>query len=228
LLVEDDADDAVLVQECLNSQGDAKYLIEHVSSLAAARQALKENHYELILLDLNLPDSNGNSTLASILDARPDVPVIVLTDLIGPGLSRKCIQGGAQAYLPKDSLTSTILAQFLELSLQQENLQASLQQARDLAVLHQSSFHDLIQHSRAAVLVVSENGTIRHANPAAEDLYGQSVGHLAGTRFEHPLTRNTPSEQEIVRKDGQTRKVNCSPSMSAGITSPACWSPCGT
>lgn len=207
LLIEDDADDAVLVQECLNGQGDSTYLIERVATLGQARQALAKNHYDLILLDLNLPDSHGAATLACVIDARPEIPVIVLTDLAGPGLSRKCIQGGAQAYLPKDSLTSTILAQLLDLSLRQERLEESLQQAQDLAVFHQEQFNDLIHHSPEAILIVAEDGTIRHANPAAETLHGLSHGELIGSHFDYPLRRNTISEQEITRRDGLVRTV---------------------
>src|SRR5688572_6947344 len=78
LLVEDNPDDADLLREILK---DTRVSVEmtSVETLKEARAELAERPYDLILLDLSLPDSTGLDTVQSAISAAPDVPILVLT-----------------------------------------------------------------------------------------------------------------------------------------------------
>lgn len=103
LLVEDNAGDARLVREMINEMQLAAE-VEHVLELAAIMPKIKEKSFDLVLLDLHLPDSSGLNTVLKIQEMMPDVPVIVLTGFDNEELSLASIQAGAQDYLVKGQI----------------------------------------------------------------------------------------------------------------------------
>ena len=102
LLVEDDEDDAILIEEDLVEAG-AACTVTVASSLGAGLTALhdREQVFDVVLLDLTLPDSRGLDTLLGVLDAGHDVPVVVLTGLDDRDLAARAVRRGAQDYLVK-------------------------------------------------------------------------------------------------------------------------------
>jgi signal transduction histidine kinase len=79
LLVEDDEVDVENVQRSAAKMDGAPVDLRHCTSLAEACAAAGAEGFDVVLLDLNLPDSSGLSTVEAMVDACPDVPIIVLT-----------------------------------------------------------------------------------------------------------------------------------------------------
>jgi CheY-like chemotaxis protein len=81
LLVEDDPGDAFWIKELLEAAGRSLYRFElqHFSRLSEALEYLAVETPDAVLLDLELPESQGMQTLRSIIDVAPHVPVVVLT-----------------------------------------------------------------------------------------------------------------------------------------------------
>lgn len=78
--------------------------VTHVETLEDARHALADTDYDVVLLDLSLPDSQGLATVAGIITAAPTTPVVVLTGLDDPEAAEAALEAGAQDYLTKDLL----------------------------------------------------------------------------------------------------------------------------
>lgn len=97
LLVEDDANDARLVQERL-----ADMQVEWVRTAAEAFDRL--TGIDLVLLDLGLPDSEGFDTVTHMLEAAPQVPIVVLTGTDDATLRQLALEAGAQEYVLKDAM----------------------------------------------------------------------------------------------------------------------------
>ena len=102
LLVEDDEDDAILVQDYLD-ESEPPCTVTLVESLADAveRMHRPDATFDIVLLDLSLPDSRGLDTLTGVLDSGHDLPVIVLTGLDDRDLAARAVRRGAQEYLVK-------------------------------------------------------------------------------------------------------------------------------
>ncbi len=100
LLIEDSESDAGLVAARLH-QTDTVYRIDWVSYLALGKQKLAECRYDAVLLDLNLPDSEGLATFELLHEAFPNVPVIVLSGLDDQELAEESVRRGAEDYVPK-------------------------------------------------------------------------------------------------------------------------------
>lgn len=106
LAVEDDPSLAFVLEEALAHTREAEIDATMASSLAAALRALKRGTFQLVLLDLSLPDSDGIETLSRVRERQPDVPIIVLTGNDDPELARRIGQLGVDAYLLKGEVGS--------------------------------------------------------------------------------------------------------------------------
>ncbi|MBD2438351.1 hybrid sensor histidine kinase/response regulator [Nostoc sp. FACHB-110] len=101
LLIEDNLAEARLMQEFLQ-QADAKeFVLVHVKRLQEALNQLRTDNYDIILLDLTLPDSQGLSSLPVLINCAPSVPIVVLTNTNDEELAVAAVREGAQDYLVK-------------------------------------------------------------------------------------------------------------------------------
>jgi len=107
LLVEDDPMIGSVVQSALR---DASYAADWVCDGESALSTLQTLHYEMVLLDLNLPRTDGMSVLHAIRKARNDVPVLVLSAREATEDRVAGLDGGADDYLVKPFAMSELLA----------------------------------------------------------------------------------------------------------------------
>jgi len=81
VLIEDDYGDAELVNAYLEDEPDQEFSLIHAPLLEEGVAALNDGGADVVLLDLNLPDSTGLSTFTSLHARFPDIPIIVLSGL---------------------------------------------------------------------------------------------------------------------------------------------------
>ncbi|WP_269539136.1 hybrid sensor histidine kinase/response regulator [Cerasicoccus fimbriatus] len=211
LLVEDNSTDRLLVREYLADQMDVDYLLDTACSMAECLQQLGQNHYDALLVDLNLPDSNGNQTLLKILDHAPEIPVIVMTGIGDRADGLHAMQLGAQDFLVKGDFHSELLVRTIRYSIERHNFSLQLRQmAAQLKErtqqLSKSEAHirELINISEDALLVVDQDEKVQFANPAACELLLQQYDHLIGSRFDYDW-RNAPNHELLLpTKSGET------------------------
>jgi len=111
LMVEDNPGDARLFQEMLKDADAAHYQLTLVECLADALQRLNEGTFEVILLDLALPDSHGMETFNEVHRHAPSVPIVVLSGFDDTAFAAGAVGAGAQSYLNKNSVDSDLLVQ---------------------------------------------------------------------------------------------------------------------
>jgi CheY-like chemotaxis protein len=83
LLIEDNSGDAYLIEEHLEEFANFSYEIKNVGTLNEALDVLKKKLFDVILLDLVLPDSDGINTFLRIYNENPLIPIIILTAFNG-------------------------------------------------------------------------------------------------------------------------------------------------
>lgn len=130
LLVEDDQDEADYVQSLLSRAIDAIFEVVHVSRLTDAIREVGEKNYDVILLDLGLPDSQGSQTVVRMARAT-DVPIVVLSGNQNDDLNVNSLESGALEFLPKNRAKSTdLLAKSLRYAVERNQLEKEIWEAR--------------------------------------------------------------------------------------------------
>jgi PAS domain S-box-containing protein len=125
LLVEDNPGDADLIGELLPRDGAVSFEVKHAARLSTALELLGAEHFDLVLLDLGLPDSVGLDTVRAVLRQAPDLPIVVVTGNDDEYTGLAAIREGAQDYMVKGHITGTLLSGVLRYS--QERHQIVLQ-----------------------------------------------------------------------------------------------------
>ena len=113
LLIEDDPGQARLVKQYLVSTESASFQVEHADRLKVGIERLDEGGIDVILTDLNLPDSVGLETFHAIHDHAPDLPIVVLSGYEDEAAALEAVQAGAQDYLVKGALKPEYLSRTL-------------------------------------------------------------------------------------------------------------------
>jgi signal transduction histidine kinase/DNA-binding NarL/FixJ family response regulator len=121
LLVEDNPGDVVIMKELLRKAG-IDYSMRHVSTLRETLMVCLEESFDIILLDLGLPDSVGAETLKKILVFNTGMPVVVMTGLDDEDTALESLRQGAQDYLVKSRLTSDILLRGIKYGIERKKI----------------------------------------------------------------------------------------------------------
>jgi DNA-binding NarL/FixJ family response regulator len=123
LLVEDDPGYARLFQELLADTGEGGFEVAHVDRLERAFTRLEKEAFELMLLDLSLPDSCGLETVIRARAAVPDLAIVVLTSLDDESMAMEAARLGAQDYLVKGQIEGRTLVRSMRYALERKSLQ---------------------------------------------------------------------------------------------------------
>ena len=129
LLIEDNPGDARLIREMLAEVRGATFDLEWVDRLSAGLERLAEGGFDMVLLDLGLPDSQGIDTFVTLQAQAPRVPIIVLTGLDDEALAVKAVQEGAQDHLVKGQVDSHALVRSIRYAVERHRLLRELEQA---------------------------------------------------------------------------------------------------
>ena len=125
LLIEDNLAEARLLQEFLKDSSFEEFNLVHVKRLSEALDAIGENIstpclYNIILLDLTLPDSQGLESLKPLMARAPCLPIVVLTNINDEQLAIEAVRKGAQDYLVKRQINSQLLARSLRYAIERK------------------------------------------------------------------------------------------------------------
>lgn len=126
LLVEDNPGDARLVQILLEEVGADRFVVTHVESLGSALELLDESDFDVVLVDLSLPDSSGVETVVKTRNRAPEVPIVVLSGRDDEQTALQALQGGAEDYLVKGQGDGEIIARSIRYSIQRKSAEQRL------------------------------------------------------------------------------------------------------
>lgn len=149
LLIEDNPGDARLIQELLKESSRVYFNLIIQETLSEGLELFLKNKFDIILLDLNLPDSFGLNTVSNIHEKIKDIPVIVLTGRDDEELALKSLKLGIQDYLVKGKIDGMLLERSISYAVERHNvmkvLKSSEKKIRE--ALRRSNFYkDLFIH----------------------------------------------------------------------------------
>jgi len=145
LLIEDNPGDADLVRLRL-VEGKSAVEVNCVNRLSDGLDSLKERSPSVILLDLNLPDSQGAETFRKVLEKAPNVPVVILSGQDDEALAMKALHQGVQDYLVKGAISSSGLDRAMRYAVERQALLRSLEMSRKQQLEFKNQFLSHVSH----------------------------------------------------------------------------------
>lgn len=131
LLIEDSDYHAVVVQELLGKVKNILFEIKRCSNLAQGLECLDIEDFDVVLLDLVLPDCKGLRTFARTKRHAPGIPIVILTSTEDDELTITALRGGAQDYLIKGDFTSVLLVHSINYAIERKQAEVALRKAHD-------------------------------------------------------------------------------------------------
>lgn len=128
LVIEDNPADADLLTEFLSASDPQNWCLVWVKSLKQGIEQAQDQLFDLVLLDLSLPDSFGLDTIVRFRAAYPDMPIVVLTGLDDEATGLEALRQGAQDYLVKGEFNDHLLKRVIYYGLERSQLQRVMQQ----------------------------------------------------------------------------------------------------
>ncbi|HTW67100.1 MAG TPA: response regulator [Bryobacteraceae bacterium] len=173
LLVEDNPGDARLLTELLRDAGEHRLKMVHVDRLRVALDCLKRESFDVMLLDLSLPDGDGLDTLVCAHTEAPKIPIVVLTGHDDEALAVRAVRAGAQDYLVKGRVDGELLVRSIRYASERGQSIEALERREE-------HYRSLIEHSLDLISILNLDGTVRYASPSHERLLGYPAGGLVG------------------------------------------------
>ena len=139
LLVEDNPGDVKLMEHLLKN-ASFRHDLYISDSLYGAFEKLRANPFDLVLLDLGLPDSTGFKTLTSLIDTFPKIPVVVLTGVNNEIVGSQSVKAGAQDFLVKGQFDNKILGRAIRYAIQRHQVNLKLKESAKALAISEKRF----------------------------------------------------------------------------------------
>jgi signal transduction histidine kinase len=185
LLVEDNPADARLTREILREARSLDFEIAVARSLGDAVALLAESAFDIVLLDLSLPDAQGLASVRRVGREHPHLPLIVLSGLDDETTAIEALQNGAQDYLVKGQGDGNLMARAMRYAIERKRGELLLTEAKELAEAAnraKTAFLANMSHELRtplnAIIGFSEIIASEVFGAAAGDRYRQYAGHI--------------------------------------------------
>jgi PAS domain S-box-containing protein len=177
LLVEDNSTDVFLLENALEKVRTSEYVLTSVKRLDEALRCLHDKYFDLVLLDLGLPDSQGLETFTRMQREHPTIPILIMSGLDDDLLAVRAVQDGAQDYLVKGVINSAMLSRTIRYAIERKRSEQRL-------FASEVSYRRLFETTQDGIFILdADTGKITDANPFLEKLLGFTLSELIGKRL---------------------------------------------
>jgi len=209
LLLEDNPGDVGLFLDASEKAPGVDCTIRVESRLANILE-LRNQQFDIILLDLNIPGSEGIETLTTVRMIFPRLPVVLVTGVEDRELIEEAFSQGAQEYLLKGSFSPRELSRVLLHAIERHGLLNRLHESKEQLQANQDRLQTIITNSLEGILVVDQDGHIKFSNPAAQDILGHSAETLKGRGFGNRLRDGQVEVIDIYKSETGNHAVEMS------------------
>ncbi|MDA0738383.1 MAG: response regulator [Nitrospirae bacterium] len=198
LILDDDPDLCYLIQRLLHR--------ESIDSIVAttgeeALEQLSSQPITLMLLDLHLPDMQGEELIRAIKTQHPTIPFIVVTGLGDELLAVKMLKSGARDYITKDERALELLPSIVLHNIQQLEQEHRLAHAEEELAAEQERSLVTLACIADGVITTDINGIVHSINPVALNLIGHELTHVLGRPIDqvfHLVQDHSEQEEHLV------------------------------
>jgi two-component system, cell cycle response regulator len=230
LLIEDNPVTVQVIRDMLSAAGPDAFELECSMRLTAGIESLPKIKPDVVILDLNLPDSTGLDTLLTFIKQAPNSPIVVLTAIDDEKVGLESVKHGAQDYLIKGQVTKELLARSLSYAFERKRMEEQLKSvheqfqvllkdrtaelSRTNQELHEEiaekkkteerllSLLKAVESMQIGVTITDIDGNIVYTNPFEAAMHGYTVAELIGkpSRILAHETAARPMTQEKIKR----------------------------
>lgn len=166
LLIEDTPEDAHLLRTLLAQEPEHRFELQHADRLAKGLKRLAQGGIDVVLLDLNLPDSRGLETAAKVLQQAPQAPIVVLTASDDVASAVQALHTGVQDYLVKAyvQVYPRLLWQTIRYAIERKRSEEEVRNAHERT-------EKLLASIPSILIGVNNQGLVVHWNALAEHAF---------------------------------------------------------
>jgi two-component system sensor histidine kinase KdpD len=172
LVIEDNPGDVCLIETYL-AEGGFRRAVTTAGRLEEGLATMAADSFDVVLLDLSLPDSTGFETFEGLRQEDPHVPVIVLTGLDDEDLAVQMMQRGAQDYLIKGTLDASLLRRSIRYAIERASADAALRQSEE-------KYRTLVENLSDILYMTDVHGLITFMNNAGRTILQVAGGEAEG------------------------------------------------
>lgn len=170
MLVEDNLGDALILNEMLKEIYDNHFELIHYKRVDEGLEHVKED-FDIMLLDLNLPDSHGKVTFNTMNKHAPDLPIIILTGLSDEDLAINIVSEGAQDYLVKGQIDKQLLSKSIKYSIERKKIGIDLRKSEE-------KYRLMVEKIESGLFLINSNYQITYLNNHVADMLGYTVDEM--------------------------------------------------
>lgn len=211
LLIEDSPGDVVLIKEMFQEISKPSFKILEANNLTRGLDILKKEEFDVIILDLNLPDCHGTLTFSTVQQLTPQTPIIILTGLKDEDIAIDLVGDGAQDYLVKGQVDSRILIQSIKYSIERKHILSELRKSEE-------KYRSMVEKINSGVFLINLRNKLSYVNKQMAKMLGYRVEEMVnkdisnfiegeGESLFNDYLQNITDGTEIQKKLAQTYEV---------------------
>jgi PAS domain S-box-containing protein len=184
LLVEDSASDAKLLQETLWHLGGERWQVVHFERLSDAIDSCSKSTFDIVLLDLFLPDSKGLNTLAEFYAAAPNIPIVVLAKFDDEDIALQAVAKKAQDYLIKGQIMPNLLRRTIRYAIDRGQILKQLKESEHrLRAVFEQTFQSMALLTLEGIILEINQPALNLWASQQQDCVGKPLWELESWNF---------------------------------------------
>ncbi len=172
LLVEDNPGDARLIKEMLKAN-DTPFELDAVDRLSAAFDRIKNARYDIMLLDLGLPDSQGLETMERVKELAAGMPIIIMTGMADEMIGIQAVEQGAQDFLIKWEASEAILTRTINYAIERKRLEENLRDSEE-------RYRNIVETAGEGIWMFDIDDKTIFVNQQMADMLGYAIEEMLG------------------------------------------------
>ncbi len=176
LIIEDNPGDVRVLEEIFKKIRDFYFNLDFCIRLSDGIKKLEKTEFDLILLDLSLPDSKKTETLSTLLDKNPNVPIVILTGLNDKREAIDSVRKGAQDYLIKGEINEAVLSRSILYAIERFKIEEKLKKSEEKYKYERDNLMNILASLMDGVIIINKQYDIEYANPILINEFGSIKG----------------------------------------------------
>ncbi len=177
--------------------------LKHVKRVQEALKLITQNDFDVILLDLSLPDSQGIDSIAQVKQEAPELPIVVLTALDDENIAIQSVRQGAQDYLVKGRFEGELLIRSIYYAIERQRTEATLRQQAEREKLMKKMSDRIRQSLDLKEILNTTVDEVRHFLQTDRVVIYRCESDQPGEVIAESMTRNSHQAEESIAFNSQ-------------------------